>query len=416
MKVLFSHPTGNANVRGAVKAMAEEEILFQFHTAIATFNGDFLDRLAHLKPLTELRRRSFDTDLRKYTKTHPWRELGRLAALKSGITSLVTHEKGYFSVDAVYKNFDGIVAGYIKNAAKNGVNAVYAYEDGAIQTFSKAKEYGQQCLYDLPIGYWRLSVQILQKEQQRWPSWTATLPALIDSKEKLEAKDAELSLADKIIVASSFTEKTLEAFPGELRNVKVIKYGFPDVSTLKEVSDLSRTRQLQLLYVGGLTQRKGLADLFEAVKPFKDKIHLTIVGQRGSNYCQALEDELQKHTYIPTLSHLKVLELMRRNDVLVFPSLFEGFGLVITEAMSQGTPVITTDRTVGPDFIKHGENGWLMNAGNIDDLKLLIDQLLTKPAVISHVGYEAMQTASRRPWSAYKRELIEYILNGNPSK
>jgi glycosyltransferase involved in cell wall biosynthesis len=39
---------------------------------------------------------------------------------------------------------------------------------------------------------------------------------------------------------------------------------------------------------------------------------------------------------------------MRVNDVLVFPSLFDGFGMVITEAMSQGTPVIVSERSAGP--------------------------------------------------------------------
>ena len=50
---------------------------------------------------------------------------------------------------------------------------------------------------------------------------------------------------------------------------------------------------------------------------------------------------------------------MKEHDVLIFPSLFEGFGLVITEAMAQGTPVITTDRTAGPDVISDNENGCL---------------------------------------------------------
>jgi glycosyltransferase involved in cell wall biosynthesis len=48
----------------------------------------------------------------------------------------------------------------------------------------------------------------------------------------------------------------------------------------------------------------------------------------------------------------EVLREMQRHDVLVFPSLFEGFGLVIVEAMSQGLPVITTSHTAGPDIIE----------------------------------------------------------------
>lgn len=47
------------------------------------------------------------------------------------------------------------------------------------------------------------------------------------------------------------------------------------------------------------------------------------------------------------MPHDQILNLMRTQDVFVFPSLFEGYGLVVAEAMSQGTPVITTSRTCG---------------------------------------------------------------------
>ncbi len=51
---------------------------------------------------------------------------------------------------------------------------------------------------------------------------------------------------------------------------------------------------------------------------------------------------------------------MARNDVLVLPSLHEGFGLVLTEAMSQGLVVITTPHTAGPDLITDGVDGLLV--------------------------------------------------------
>lgn len=103
---------------------------------------------------------------------------------------------------------------------------------------------------------------------------------------------------------------------------------------------------------------------------------------------------------------------MREQDVLVFPSLFEGFGLVITEAMSQGTPVITTNRTAGPDLITHGENGWLIDAGSTDTLQAAIEELIFKPSVIAEVGHAAMETASKRTWDVYGLELVEAIKNG----
>jgi glycosyltransferase involved in cell wall biosynthesis len=101
---------------------------------------------------------------------------------------------------------------------------------------------------------------------------------------------------------------------------------------------------------------------------------------------------------------------MRSHDVFVFPSLFEGFGLVITEAMSQGTPVITTDRTAGPDLITHGENGWLIKAGSTESLVNQLEQLVKNPEAIRAAGVHARKTAAARPWSVYGHELAVAIM------
>jgi glycosyltransferase involved in cell wall biosynthesis len=101
---------------------------------------------------------------------------------------------------------------------------------------------------------------------------------------------------------------------------------------------------------------------------------------------------------------------MRQNDVLIFPSLFEGFGLVITEAMSQGMPVITTDRTAGPDLIKNGETGWLIEAGSTEALRWCIEDILTKPELIIQAGRLALEQANKRTWEVYGQELTQAIL------
>src|SRR5206468_9345000 len=97
--------------------------------------------------------------------------------------------------------------------------------------------------------------------------------------------------------------------------------------------------------------------------------------------------------WIPSLPHQQILKLMHEHDVLVFPSLFEGFGLVITEAMSQGTPVITTERTVGPDIIDHGQNGWIVEAGSTEALQQAIEELIFKPELVAETGLKAIETA-----------------------
>lgn len=410
LKTLISHPTGNQNVRAAVRGGVDAGIITAFHTCVATFPGDILDYVSTLGPFSEISRRRLDIKLKPVTKMWPWLEVGRLIASKTGFHPLTKHEHGHFCIDAVYANLDKRVASTLKQAAKNGTGAVYAYEDGAYFSFRKAKSIGIQCLYDLPIGYWRTAQQIMQAEQGKWPAWAATLNSIRNSEAKLKRKDDELRMADRIFVASQFTAKTLQDFPAMLPPIEVIPYGFPPVTKInRNYYSSSSRRPLKLLFVGGLSQRKGIANLFAAVEALGQHVELTIVGKKAGSSCPALDAALKKHRWIPSLPHAGVLKLMREHDVLVFPSLFEGFGLVITEAMSQGTPVITTDRTAGPDLINHGENGWLIEAGSVKRLQAAIEVLLSQPKTVADAGRAARETAEKRPWSRYGQELAEAI-------
>lgn len=408
MKVVLSHPTGNAFVRATAKGFLDSDMLLQFHTAIASFPGTPLDRLGYFGSFSEIHRRRFDVSLKNKTQIWPWKELFRLLAGRAGWEKLTTHEKGLFSVDAVYQHLDRKVASQLKTAKNKGASAIYAYEDGALSSFVRARQLGMQCLYDLPIGYWRTARQLMEIERRNRPEWAMTILGFSDSVEKLNRKDEELKLADHIIVASKFTAETLRNFPGILPPIDVVPYAFPEVGTPKVYHTL-KGRKLKLLFVGGLSQRKGIANLFEAVEKFKDHVELTLVGYKVVEGCSILDRSLAKHKWIPSLPHRKILELMREHDVLLFPSLFEGFGLVITESMSQGTPVITTERTAGPDFITHNENGWLVEAGSTNAIEVAIQDLLLDPSQIKKSGRAAMETASQRPWEKYSLELVNAI-------
>jgi glycosyltransferase involved in cell wall biosynthesis len=412
MKILISHPTGNANVRAAALGCKKAGILSVFYTTMATFTGTLMDRLSTIGPFKELNRRRYDDELKSITVTWPWQEAGRILASKFKLKSLVMHEKGAFSVDAIYEGLDQKIASDLKMQASKGLTTVYAYEDGALLHFTEAKKHHLECIYDLPIGYWKAARELLKGEHERWPEWASTLTGFQDSAEKLQKKDEELRLADRIFVASSFTAKTLDAFEGNLAPIKVIPYGFPPIGAAR-FYDYTGKRPLRLLFVGGLSQRKGIADLFAAVKNIGNSVELTIVGQKTNAECPALDAALAEHTWIPSLSHAEVLKVMRSHDVLVFPSLFEGFGLVITEAMSQGTPVITTERTAGPDLIKHGENGWIIPAGSTEGLQKQIESLIASPITVGIAGSKARETAEERPWELYGKELSDNLIKIN---
>jgi glycosyltransferase involved in cell wall biosynthesis len=413
--ILFSHPTLNANAKAVINGLYKNKILYKLYTCVAIFPGQLLYKLGSNPKLKDLKRRSLEKTWQPYTRSKSFYEFGRLLASKLNLGFLLVHEKGFFCIDNVYKKHDQWVANNLAKAKKSGVYGVYAYEDGALAAFTKAKQLGLYCIYDLPIGYWKCARLLMQKEFDINPDWSSTLTGFNDSPTKLDKKDKELALADVIFVASSFTKKTLEEYSGNLPEIKVIPYGFPEVNQKKEYQSLAN-RKLKVLFIGGLSQRKGLSYLFEAVQGLENKVELTIVGQKAVSNCTALNQALEEHQWIPSLSHDQVLACMREHDVFVFPSLFEGFGLVITEAMSQGVPVITTDRTAGPDLIIDKKDGWIVPAGSSMAIKEVLHSILDKPELVKELGIAAQAKAQTRPWSVYSQEMAEAISSLNFSK
>jgi glycosyltransferase involved in cell wall biosynthesis len=398
MMFILSHPTGNAFVREAALALAEAGLLEEFHTTLAFFGNGWRG---------ELRRRVYPDALRKFTRRHPWREAARLVAGRLGVDSLIRHETGWASVDAVYRSLDREVAKAVSSPA------VYCYEDGALETFRAAEQRGAARIYDLPIGYWRAARRILSEEAERRLEWAATLSGLRDSAEKLERKDEELRLADHIVVASSFTKRTLEECPFPVAPISLVPYGAAE--PCGELQPVRRDGPLRVLFVGSLSQRKGIADVFESLGTMGRHAELTVIGRRTGAACKPLDEALTRCRWIPSLPRDRILEEMRRHDVLVFPSLFEGFGLVVTEALSQGLPVITTAHTCGPDVLEDGVEGFLVPTSNPEAITEKLDWLDRDRNRIEDMRQAARKKARSLSWSDYRRRIVEVVSGSTPA-
>ncbi len=402
--ILQSHPTGNANVRQTALAFCEADLLAEFWTCTSWNPDSALARLLPRRIQNQLARRAFAPEIRRLTHTFPWREIARLAAPSLKLKSLTRHETGFLSVDAVYRSLDRRVARRLSQLPD--LRGVWAPEDGAFHTFQAAKKQGIKCLYDLPIGYWKAGHLIFREEIERQPEWAATLTGIADSAEKLARKDAEIGLADAIFVASSFTKQTLEHAKTNAP-VFLAPYGAPTAME-RAPTRKNAAEKHKIIFVGSLSQRKGLSYLLEAVETLGERVQLTLIGQKTGADCAPLDAALAKHRYIPSLPHGEILREMRAHDTLVFPSLFEGFGLVITEAMSQGLPVITTPNTCGPDIIRDGETGFIVPIRDAVAIAQKLEILLDNETLFE-MKNAAWKGAKQLDWKIYRQKQAGYV-------
>ena len=251
-------------------------------------------------------------------RRYPWVEIGRLAARQFNLTNLLRHEVGRFSLDAVYRGLD---AESRPPPSVPDLRGVYAYEDGALASFRKARQLGLSAIYELPIGYWRCYRELMEEEKFLQPEWAVTLQGAADSDEKLRRKDEELALATDIVVPSEFVRGTLRKAGPLKARITVLPYGAPAVPSGIQIENHATRGKLKVFFVGGLSQRKGLSYLLQAVKRLHSKVEVTLIGRRVAE-CRPLDEALRAYRWIPSISHS---DLAARN----VPARRNGFSFIV---------------------------------------------------------------------------------------
>lgn len=397
-RVLLAHPTGNEFFRQLATAWRAEGRLAELCTGVNWAGPEWLERLLPAGLVAELNRRNYSRSTCGPVTTHPVRELARLAAARAGLRSLTRHETGLLSVDAVYQDFDRWVAHRITRGAVTA-ECVYAYEDGAAETLAAAAARGWTRVYDLPIAHWAESRRLLTEEAKRWPEWAPTLLGPDDSSAKLARKTSELERATHVVCPSRFVAESLPAPVRAKCRIIVAPFGSPPPAPVRP--ERPTTGPLRVLFAGSLTQRKGLADLFAAVRqlPHRD-LELVVMGST------VLPLEFYRAQGVPFIyeaprPHGEVLALMRSCDLLCLPSIVEGRALVVQEAMSQGLPVIVTANTGTDDVVQHGETGFMLPIRSPAALAHQLEWCLSQRAALSLIGRRARAATAHFTWTRY---------------
>jgi glycosyltransferase involved in cell wall biosynthesis len=230
----------------------------------------------------------------------------------------------------------------------------------------------------------------------------------------MQRKTEEITLADVVICPSQFVYDSL---PPEIRTVKqciVAEFGSPEAPPTsgknERQHDHGSQGRLRLLFAGSMSQRKGLADLFQAMKILKRQdVELVVMGSPVVSMDFYLK-QFPNFTYEPPRPHSKVLELMQSCHVLVLPSIVEGRALVQQEAMICGLPIIVTANAGGSDLIEQGKTGFLVKPGAPEELAEKINWFADHREEIEAMGEQARLKALQVTWDAYREKILDVIL------
>jgi glycosyltransferase involved in cell wall biosynthesis len=406
--ILVTHPFGNANVRAVLAALDQAGLLAKFLTTLGwSQSSPFVQALpANLR--AEMARRGYDLPHYKI-KTYPAREIARLLAGKLGQRWLSRPETGWASVDRVWNGLDELSADYLQqNHERQKISAIYAYEDGAHRQFETARQLGLRRIYDLPIAYWEMAQSLLREEARRYPEWEPTLGGTRDSDEKLARKTRELDLAETVICPSAFVLDSLPEAARLSKKCVVAPFGSPPEPEGTDRIHRSHEK-IRFLFAGALTQRKGLADLFVAMKMVNSKEAELVVMGSLLLPLRFYRNEFADFVYEPPRPHAAVLHLMRSCDVLVLPSLLEGRALVQQEAMACGLPLIATRNAGGEDLIVEGQTGFLVPAGQPGAIAEKIEWFIENRDKLPGMSEAARAKAAELTWPAYGKQILHAI-------
>jgi len=395
--VLMSHPTGNQYVRNALRSLVERGMLAEFWTTIAWDRESPLNRLLPARLRRQLFRRSFENVARARLKSFPWRELVRLLTRSSPLEKMLCSGERPFSVIGMFRSFDRKVAGRLR---KVNPDVVYAHEGGALHTFQAAQKLGIKSVYELPSGYWYWERDLSKLEESQNPEFANILPKLGDSEAHMRWKDEELALADCIVVPSHHVRRTLSGIiPNE--RIRVVAYGAPPIRPRLEEKKLRSGRPLQILFAGALHQRKGIGYLIKATEMLGRDGDLTLIGRRFASN-RIVDAACRRARWYDSLPHNNVLDVMTRMDVLVLPSLSEGFGMVVTEALACGLPVIVTTNVGAGDLIQDGREGFIVPITSADAIAEKLAILHKDRDLLRQMSHNAHETAANNSWEVYR--------------
>ena len=282
---------------------------------------------------------------------------------------------------------------------------VHTWPLGALETLKTARRLGMPSVLERPNAHTRFAYEVVQKECQRIG---VSLPPNHEHAYKsdvLAKEEEEYALADRLLCPSEFTKQTFLDYGFSPSQLARHIYGY-DPTVYYPLNECPRNPGLTVLFVGVCAVRKGLhfaLDAWLRSPAHRDGTFL-IAGEFLAAYREKLAPQLS-HPSVQVLGHrTDIPELMRKSDILVLPSIEEGFGLVCAEAMGSGCVPLVSEACT--DVCKHMENALVHRIADVDALTQHLTLLYDNREFLATLQAQALRSAAECTWTVAGRKLL----------
>jgi glycosyltransferase involved in cell wall biosynthesis len=278
----------------------------------------------------------------------------------------------------------------------------------AMPSFRMSATRGIPRILNYPSAHHRFQRKFFRMQAERQPEFAALDESGPAHAVQGEAQmDEECAMADMILTGSRFARESFISEGVDAARVKAIPYGV-DVARFSP-NPHSADNRFRIVYVGRISIRKGVGYLLHAYRRFhRADTDLQLVGSMiGDPAC--LRPYANLFTHVPHMPQSMLPQIYGAADVFVFPSLLEGLGLVVLEAMACGCPVIVSENGPG-DVVRDGVDGFVVPAGDSEAIEAALLKLYVDPDLRRAMGAAARRQAEHHAWSRYSTIAADAVL------
>ncbi len=270
------------------------------------------------------------------------------------------------------------------------VDVLVAISGAALKTGRTVQQRGGVFLCDRGSSHQRYQAELLADEFRRWG-----LAAPDSDARDIGREEAIYEQADGITVASSFSRRSFVAMGVAEEKLHTIPYGVR-LEAFSKVGEPAADR-FEALFAGQVSLRKGIPYLLEAFAALKHpRKRVRIAGAMSPEIRTLLARLPQEQVeFLGSVAQAELPRMMSESHVLVLPSIEDGFGMVLSQAMACGCPILATTNTGGDDLITDGVEGFIVPIRDAAALTARMQQLADDPALQQRMSEAALARVRR---------------------